>query len=355
MLDHLFEGTRVTRSTSQMALDALLKMPDVSRWASAQRTPPAVSNPVEFHLWTLVRALKASDTMRCRIWTDSVMLLTSGKTSILTQILETDELVNSLGPSLTDIYTPLAELAILTGEGSRAFPALQRLADLSGLAAFRFLAAWTAFNDNLLPLCIAECEKTTEPFAPIHTLLGQALLESGHISDAIDALKVSARLAPSDPLPRVQLIKAYLVKSNPEDALPVINECRKILGLNIEIECLAAMAILSSSHPQVDFAERTISQISKHLLDQPTDFEAFSLATEVALKTAQKEWSRKLVQILNISEQTSFKTVTTKLPVLLKGLNELGWYDIATTLIDKTLAVTRQSQTGFNRKIAFTQ
>lgn len=341
----------MTSPTSQRVLDALARMPELSRWFSAQTKPLTIADPVPFHLWTLVRALKANEAIRCRTWTEPLNLLIESNATALESILQTDELANTLGYSLTDIYTPLAESAILSGEGKRAFTVLQKLADSSGLAAFRFLAAWTAFNDDELAVCIAECEKTTEPFAPIYTLLGQALLESGKTHDAIDALKVATKIDTTDPLPRVQLIKAYLVLDIPTEAMRLIDECRKILGPNIEIECLAAMSIMASPNSKPEFVERTLVQLGKHLQQEPGDFEAFSLAMDVAMKLARKDWGQSFVNMLEIEGELNIGSVMSRLPGLLKQLNELRWYDAAKVLLDKTIVVTRSQSQG----ISFTQ
>lgn len=331
---------------NKMGHSALAQMPELSRWFLSQQKPATLAEPISFHLWSLIRALRSDDLSRCRVWTDAVSLLLDSCPATLDHILETDALVNSLGYSLTDIYTPLAESAILSGEGSKAFYIFQKLADLSGLAAFRFLAAWTAFNDEKLQVCIAECEKSTEPFAPIHTLLGQAFLETGQVQEAIDALKVATKIDPSDLIPKVQLIKAYLVIGIPVEAMRVVDECRKIVGTNIEIECLAAMAIMAGPGQRPEFAERTLQQFGKHLEHQPSDFEAFALAMDVASKLSRKDWCHAFSKTLDLRDQSNMASVLAKLPGILKKMNDLRWHDIAQTIIDKTLVVTQLGSRG---------
>lgn len=327
--------------TSQRVVESLERMPRLNQWFLSQTKPLTIADPAAFHLWSLIRAMRVGDTIRCHTWTEALRLIMDSKIEMLDHILQADELTNSLGHSLTDVYTPLVEAAILGGEGSRAFIILQKMADLSGLAAFRFLAAWTAFNEDKLSICIAECEKTTEPFAPIHTLLGQALLESGKTSDAIDALKVATKIDPSDPLARVQLIKAYIVLNIPSEAMRVIEECRKILGANLEIECLAAMAIIASPGPKPDFAQKTLVQLGHHLQRQPSDFEAFCLAMDVAIKMSMKDWGKALIESLQLDESKSIGDVIAKLPRILKAMNDLKWHDAAKILLDKTISLTR--------------
>ena len=180
----------------------------------------------------------------------------------------------------------------------------------------------------------------------MHTLLGQALLESGHALEAIDALKVSTKLDPSDPLPRVQLIKAYLVLNLPGEAMRVVDECRRIVGNSIELECLAAMAIIAAKEQKPEFCERTLKQFGKHLHEYPYDFEAFALAMDVASKLARRDWGQSFSQTLDLREGCDFSTVLSKLPAILKKMNELRWHDVAQTIIDKSITVCKLQGTG---------
>ncbi len=257
-------------------------------------------------------------------------------------------MTNELGASLSDIYSKLAESAIRLGEGQKAFKALQTLADKTELAAFRFLSAWTAFNIDQLPTCIAECEKVSDPFGPIHTLLGQAYLESGKVGDAIDALKVAVKMSPGNPLPLVQLVKAYLVTDMQIEACRTIDQCRKIVGLNIEVECLAAMSVMAGSSRTDDFCDRTLGAFETFLILQPWDFEAYSLALELAADLNKKLWAEKYTQIVDLSEIAQPLQLAKKVAALLKKTGDRQWHDISRKIIDKTLDLTKNFQTAKN-------
>ncbi len=328
--------------SSENSHSILPEFPKLFAWYSAhQAKPPTIDNLPEFHVWIVAKSLRAPEASRCRLWAEAIEEIINSCSSILESVIESDRLTNDLGVSLSDIYSKLAESAIRYGEGQKAFKALQSLADQTDLAAFRFLSAWTAFNIDQLPACIAECEKVNDPFAPIHTLLGQAYLESGMAGDAIDSLKVAIQLAPSDPLPLVQLVKAYLVTGIQIEACRTVDQCRKLLGPNIEIECLAAMSIMAGPSRTEDFCQRTLIALEKHLSLQPWDFEAFSLSMELAAELNMKNWAEKYTQMVDLSEIERPLELAKQVAVLLKKTGDRQWHDISRLIIDKTLALTK--------------
>ncbi len=310
-------------------------------WFTHQNRPPTMIETPEFHMSFLARALKAPGFHRCKIWTNAVRQISELNGHFLEHILATDAFATSLHTSLTDIYGKLAEAALESGEGPKAFSALQLLADKTELAAFRFLAAFVAFNMNDFESCIAECELVSEPFAPIHTLLGQALLESGNPGDAIDALKVAASIAPNDPLPRVQLIKAYLVTGVQIEAMRQVDQCRKILGLHIEVECLAAMTILSGPVRQADFNQRTLQALIRHMETYPDDLEGFAIAIDLATALDERDWARKFAGVLELGSDGNPQRLAVIVADVLKKTGERQWHDLSRLIIDKTLPLAR--------------
>ncbi len=326
----------------QQLEDELSLFPHVKEWWFVhQNRPPALAQTPEFHMSFLARALQAPVFHRCKIWTNAVKQMSELRGHVLEHILVTDTFATSLHTSLTDIYGKLAESALDNGEGSEAFSALKLIADKTELAAFRFLSAFVAFNMNDFDSCIAECELVTEPFAPIHTLLGQALLESGNPGDAIDALKVAASIAPNDPLPRVQLIKAYLVTGVQIEAMRHVDQCRKILGHHIEVECLAAMAIMSGPVRHADFNQRTLSALMRHMEAYPDDLEGFAIAIDLATALDEREWARKFTVVLELGRDANPQRIAVIVADALKKTGERQWHDLSRLIIDKTLPAAR--------------
>lgn len=340
-------GSHISENNDELMSD----FPKLAAWFQAhQSKPPTLEDLADFHLWNISKAMRLVGVMRFRHWSDTVKEVVNASSSFLAHILETDTLASALGTSLTDIYTALSEDAIIQGFGEKSLNSMKSLADRTNLAAFRFLAAWTAFNIGNLNECISECEKVNEPFAPIYTLLGQALLESGQPAEAIDALKISMELAPSDPLPLVQIIKAYLVSGIQIEAMRAVDRCRKLLGTHIEIECLAAMTIMAGNSRSKDFCEQTLSHLATHLTNNPEDIEAFSIAMELATELADKEWAFRFLSLAEFSNSTNSLNLAGKISKLLKKTGELHWHDLSRLIIDKTLVVTKAPYGGHLRQ-----
>jgi len=324
-------------------LDAgLSELPQLATWYKARITrPPTLEQPCEFHMWTLAKAAQSAPILRFRHWASGIDQIIASTPNMLAHVLETDTLVVTMGVSLSELYGFLAESAIHQNEGLLAFDRLQILADKTHLAAFRFLAAWTAFNCDNLELCVAECEKVHEPFAPIHTLLGQALLEAGQTVEAIESLKVAIQIGPNDPLPMVQLIKAYLVVKLESEAMRLIEQCRILVGHNLELECLAAMTILSSPQKNKDFSEKTLTEIYRYLHSTPTDIDAFAIGIELSSHLNLKEWATRFSEVVDFTSALDPGAFARSLAKALKKIGERHWYDLSGVLIDKASKLTR--------------
>ena len=322
--------------------DLLSGFPKLATWfLSCHNKSPTIETLPEFHLWNLSKAMRMQGILRFRHWTATVNDVVNATSLFLEHIIETDTLATSLGTSLTDIYAALSEDSIIQGLGDATLVSMKSLADNTNLAAFRFLAAWTAFNIQKLDDCISECEKVNEPFAPIHTLLGQALLESGQPVDAIDALKVAIQLTPADPLPLVQIIKAYLVSGIQIEAMRCIDRCRILLGTHVEIECLAAMTILSGRSRSKEFCDRTLNQFATYLTNEPGDIEAFFIAMELATELSDKDRAETFLSLAEFTKGTNPLSLASKISKLLKKTGELHWHELSRQIIDKTLELTR--------------
>lgn len=321
--------------------DLLAGLPKFSAWILAnQPKPPTIDTLPELHIWNMGKALRAAEPTRTKIWTENVEQVTKITANFLPHILDTDHLAVALGSSLSDLYTQLAESSIVSGNGIKAFHALESLATHSRLAAFRFLTAWTALNMDEIDRCIHECELVDEPFAPIQTLLGQALLEKGLVAEAIDSLKTACELDRSDPLPLVQLIKAYIVSGIQIEAMRCIEKCRKILGNNIEIECLASMVIMMGPNRSGDFCDKTLNRISTYFEASSGDIETFAIGMNLAADLQRHDWAKKFVDIWEIPEDANPYQIAGKVSEILKKTGELHWHELSKHIIDKTMVIT---------------
>lgn len=323
-------------------------LPKLNDWYLQRAgNPPGLSESEDFHLFALARALYTSQNAPHPSWSVTIEQILNSKPSLLQHILDTDALAVTMDTSVVDLYGILAEQALRNNQSQQAFNTLAKLADKTGLAAFRFLVAWIAFNVNDLEHCINECEKVNEPFAPIHTLLGQALLESGKVQSAIEALTVAAEIAPRDPLPLVQLVKAYIIIGRQQDCFAAINRCRKIVGNNLEIECLASIAILAGHYRPQDFCLHTLGNIAAKIEENPHDFQAFAIGMELAAELNLKNWAQRYAETWDSSQLANPQQIAKELTKILKRHQERNWHDVSRIVLDKTIAIGKHSDLKF--------
>lgn len=319
-----------------------VSLPKLNDWYLKQvPAPPRLSDSETFHLFSLAKALHTSQTSPNSAWTASVEEIIHAKSSLLQHILDTDALAVTLGTSVVDLYGILTEQALRNNHSKKAIETLAKLADQTGLAAFRFLVAWVAFNINDLERCINECERVNEPYAPIHTLLGQALLESGKVQLAIEALRVATEIAPRDPLPLVQLIKAFIITTRQQECFAAINRCRKIVGNNLEIECLASMAIVVGHYRPQDFCLHTLGNIAAQLEEDPHDFQAFAIGMELAAELGLRDWAQRYAEAWDSSRISTPEQIAKELAKMLKRHQDRSWHDVSRIILDKTLATRK--------------
>lgn len=319
-------------------------MPKLESWfRKLLPTPPSIADAENFHLFALSKSLFQASHGQNLTWARALDQILETRTSCLQHILDTDALAGTMGTSIADIYGLLVEDALRSGRGKAAMQAMESLADKTKLAAFHFLAAFAAFNLDDFDRCINECEKVSEPFAPINTLMGQALLESGKPESAIEVLKIAVQVAPSDPLPVVQLIKAYLVCGLPQESMAAVSKCRKVIGNHIEIECLAVMGIMNAKEKPREFCEQTLANITALLQEDASDIDTFILGMELSSHLGLKTWADKMANILEIPETTNQLQIAKKLAPIIKKNGELSWMDISRVILDKVLSLNQQN------------
>jgi hypothetical protein len=319
-------------------------MPNLESWfRKLLATPPNIGDAESFHLFALSKSLFQASHGQHLSWAQALSQVLETRTSCIQHILDTDALASTMGTSIADIYGLLVEDALRSGHGKAAMLAMESLADKTKLAAFHFLAAFAAFNLDDFERCINECEKVSEPFTPINTLMGQAMLESGKPESAIEVLKVAIEVSPTDPLPLVQLTKAYLVCGLPEKSMATVSKCRKVIGNHIEIECLAVMGIMAAKEKPREFCEHTLANITALLQEDAADIDTFILGMELSSHLGSKTWADKLANILEIPEMTNQIQIAKKLAPIIKKNGELSWMDISRIILDKVLSLNQQN------------
>ncbi len=317
----------------------LASLPKLWRWYCSKQTV-SFTHPAEIFLWNIVIGLVTPGTDGVRSWMQGIDQFIRCSSSPRDDFLIADSLSLELGLPLVDHFSRLAEMAIRADEGQRATHSLVLLANKVNLSAVRFLAAWAALNTGDLETCIDECEKEIEPHAPMYTLLGQALLESGRALEAVDALKVAIKLDATDALAFFQLIKAYLVIGDTQHAAQTANRCRLIIGKNIEIECLSAMIVLADQAKNHEFADQTLARLAEFFRDDPGNLDLMTLAFDVADMKGDQITLANLFSMADIVRLARRSDFLAKVTLILKKLGDRQWFGLSKQLSERILMIS---------------
>lgn len=314
-------------------------LPKLWQWFRSKQAG-SLDHPAEVLLWNVVRGLITPGRDGARAWIQGLDQFVNCSASPRDDFLIADSLSQEMGSPLVDHFSQLGEICIRAEEGPRALASLVALSNKVNLSAIRFLAAWTALNTGDLETCIDECEKEIEPHAPIYTLLGQALLESGRSNEAIEALKIAIKLDRHDALALFQLIKAYLVMGNTHEAAAASDRCRLVVGKNVELECLSAMVVLSDHAKNHDFAEQTLNRLGQFFKEDPGNLDLMTLAFDVADMKGDQIALANLFRTADISRLARRSDFLSKMTLILKKLGERQWFGLSQQLSEKILTIS---------------
>lgn len=317
----------------------LEELPKLWQWFRTKQAGE-LTHPAEILLWNVVRGLINPGREGTKAWLHGVEQFVRCSANHREDYLIADSLSQEMGATLADHFSQLSELAIRADDGLKAMNSIALLANKVNLSAIRFLAAWTALNAGDLETCIDECEKEIEPHAPIYTLLGQALLESGRSFDAIDALKIAIKLDGQDALAMFQLVKAYLVVGNTKEAAEAANRCRTVTGKNVEIECLSAMIVLTDRARNHEFAEQTLTRLGQFFKEDPGNLDLLTLTFDVADIKGDQVALTNLFNMADMSRLARRADFLSKMTQILRKLGERQWYGLSQQLADKMLKVS---------------
>jgi tetratricopeptide (TPR) repeat protein len=235
-----------------------------------------------------------------------------------------------------EILGDLTHVAVTFELGEILLPALQLGAEKSNIAALRFLAAWTALNCNRPEICINECEKVDEPFAPLNSILGQAYLESGRLSEALEALNVAIALAPGDAVAWFQKAKTLHILNRPLEAFECLLECENLAPNSAEIALMMTFVVLDSElkSEMKEYAWKKlrlhldslghISQVPIHLLRLSLQLRDKTRTLDVAEAWQKRATLRNTEDLQGLAQ-------------ILRELQALDWMDIAQKLLEKVV------------------
>lgn len=235
---------------------------------------------------------------------------------------------------LTNFNSEMGYLAFESQQADAYGVVTGSLARQTNLVSFWFLRAWTALNSEDFETCIRICDSVHEDFAPIFTLKGQALLESGFAQESIPALEKALELDPGEILTWFQLAKAEWTLNHPLEAWDALDQCLRLRKLHPEVLIFQAQIALESetmNHKRADLLPR-LTPFLEHLHNDPQYAECI---TRLALLLSSKEITTKVIKRISWSEIYEDLIRQKALSWILKRLGEYGWFDLANIILSQ--------------------
>lgn len=205
---------------------------------------------------------------------------------------------------------------------------INHLARKTNLVSFWFLSAWTALNTEDYESCLSICESVKEDFAPIFTIKGQALLESGFTQESIPAFERSLELDPGDLLTWFQLAKAEWTLNHPEEAWNALEQCLQKTGQHPEVLIFQAQIAVESESMGGKRVE-LLSRLKPFLDSLHGDSLYANFVTRLALVLGSKESTREIIEKISWAKVCEDLIKQKSLAPILKQLGKYGWYDLA--------------------------
>ncbi len=288
--------------------------------------------PPETFILTLCKALAIGGSTACRIWLDGFRAFLDTSDDVLRDFLTAEEIVRECDGDLLDLFTEFGAMAVADGKSADFFQMTQAAADATGLVALRFLAAWTALNSGQLKSCVAECEKVDEPFAAMFTIQGQALLELGHAREALEALEIATRLAPSEILGWFQQAKALHALGKDQLAFAALEACRRLAPQSGEVALFMALLAGAGSTTSSQ-AETAWGALYPHLNEHGATPTVVFALLNIASRMRNKAWAKLVVSGANWPAARQSPDLLRELSVCLRQLQSLQWMDVAADLL----------------------
>lgn len=242
--------------------------PSLQKWAEDQwaiNTKPMSHG--EFLLLEACRVMAQSEG-RGLLWTLSLKKFVHRSQDIEADLRHSIGLARDFQCDFVQIFANLTEAVVTEGNGLKIFAPLKKISDDAQIVTFRFLTAWTAFNNNQYEQCLEECEPIMDRYHYVYHLAAQALIYMGRNSQAAEMLGIATQLAPYDGDGWFLLAKNFLLLDDLAQCLNALEKCLEIIPKDLEVYSLA---LLAGCHPKAtDDQRKRVFEINKVLIKDRT-------------------------------------------------------------------------------------
>ncbi|NRA44347.1 MAG: tetratricopeptide repeat protein [Oligoflexales bacterium] len=312
--------------------------PSLSRWFHENDDihPSYAEDPVEHTVWQFCRALTLEPSDAFLIWQSSLSRLLDEKQHILTSFQEIERFFDCSGASLTQIISSWGYDAFEIGKEDEYFLIMQKAAVNTGLVSFYFLAAWAAFNQNDYDSCLEMCDEVKVCYAPILTLKGQALLESGHPEKAIPVLEDALESDEREVLAWFQLAKAFWLEKHYQGAFDSLLKCLKLSGPNPEISLFLTIVALDAPY-SLEWHNKAWEEMEPFLGQFGANEEFIEKLFKLIVRSNRRDWMEILAEEADWEGLKNSLCSKQKLGAMLKSLGEKQWFGLTKKILDRLI------------------
>ena len=312
--------------------------PALSQWyhKNIDIYPGFDEDPVEHIAWRFCHALKVGRVDAFILWHDTLSLLLNESEDIVIDFQEIERFFDYSGASLTQIISSWGYEAFDIGKEDEFFLLMQKTALKTGLVSFFFLAAWSAFNQNDYESCLDMCDRVKITYAPILTLKGQALLESGNPSAAIPILEDAIAADEQEVLAFFQLAKAFWLEKKYQGAYDSLQNCLKVVGSNPEISLFMTIVVLEA--PFVfSWHQKAWEEMLSFLPEYKANEEFVEKLIKLVVRANRIDWMELIAEEVEWKEMRQSLLSNQKLGSILRLLGEKQWFGITKKILDSLI------------------
>lgn len=308
--------------------------PDLARWYASRNQKPLEDRPVVQFLWSLCRGLDRGTGDLVMELPDLLETLAESSNTLKADLQTVESTLGQEGLRFNEFLGEAAEAAIHQDYGQRYFATFQTLADKTGIAIFRFLAAWVAMNTGKPEICVDECEKVEAPLSHFSILQGQALLELGRLNEAVESFQIATQLAPSDLLAKFQLAKALYVQRKFSDAWAVLIECHQMAGRSGEVALLTGVVCCEAEFGE-ERAKFAWDLLYPHLQSNTDHVEIVLSLLKLSMQIKDQGLITLIIPQVNWKAVGANPVFVKSLGPLLRSLYKHGWFDVTAEFLAK--------------------
>lgn len=298
--------------------------------------PTFTEDPVEHTVSQFCLALTLSSRESSIIWQNALSILLDGSNNLLADFGEMERFLEYSGAPLTQIISNWGYESFEIGMEEEFFLLMQKAAAKTQLVSFYFLAAWSAFNQDDYDACLKLCDSVSTLYAPVLTLKGQALLESGNPSASVHVLEDAVSVDPQEALAWFQLAKSYWLLKKYQQAFDALQSCLKFTGRNPEISLFMSIVALEAPF-SISWHEKAWEEMLPFIVHYRANEEFVERLVQLAINANRLDWMELATNEVDWESLKQAFVPNKKLGPILRSLGERQWFELATKILDQMI------------------